>query len=1166
MVFTAARPLSDNVFRIQGHRFPLATEEQAKALNFRRAWDVVSGTTEGMPLGQPFHIPFAFTDGYGFSFAGGDGAVYEIANGFDASAAGKIKTWPKLATCEAFTDTDYRGWIYQDFTTGYMYVLRGRYAVKYAPNPTPGATWAIVEFHAFPTGFVVAGKPAVFGGVLYVPLMTVATGVLERFQALTTVSVTTTEIQTVVISGTPTGGTYTLSFNDGLTTYTTSALVFNASGAAVQAALRLLPGLQKVTVVTTGSTPNFTHTVTMTAAPSVLGTTSPPTMGHTDNTTGGTHAIANATTVAGVGDQWDRSESGIEASYFCTWVKQDVGPVLVRANANMVDSCAAAPLVAANWGGEQPAGDTTFHITAIATFRRLLYVGRPDGLFSFDETGTVINEIPAISSVVDSNNFVGMVESNGALLCPHKLGLIRYTGAAWAVVGAEEDNHFEGEHSEGWGRPVGVAPYGRQTYVTINDSFNLVSSVVSLTAQTGQGARGPFIPHMHQLGTPALEDAAIVAQRVQPLTPLSFLAFSNDSAVGANDWTNPTYAASDDGQAATCAIVGQTHYLKALGIVDPELVPPTSTIRGILVEAKKSIPSTFHTQTLTSTGDVVIPAGVTSVSIDLWGAPGADGGVAISTGGRGGHVSGTLATTPGETLHFHKTGGGTAGSSSGDSSAYVGGDAFDVRQGGDALGNRVAVAAGGGGATDNSASGANGFDGGGTTGSGSTGKYGAGGTASAGGGHGTGDAGGGNGTDGASGTGGNGGTGNNAGGGGGGSGYYGGGGGGGSSSIGGSGGGGSSYTGGLTAATNIAGASSAASATISWTAPSDVVDTVVRLVKAGTVVGSNYAATTTQWPAVAAYTPYGGLADLWGTTWTAAQVIASDFGVVLSATIASASASVEHLRVTIAYDLQSGGDTASYLAVITLDSTLATATTVVYQLPRAGQPVANDPNIDGHISTGAEFRTARRYDPSRAVLKLYTQIDCYLDLDPEGETVITPGVQIQAQVDDSGTWIPLVDQDGQSTFRTSGRKRLYFPGGSMVGRWAQLRCYVAAASASQQAIQVSVRDLAMSGYLVGTPNDVNQAVMVLLPGSQYEDGQTENRTAQAMRDELFALISPDALERQQQAITIHDPVMGRDFRAVVIGQPHIVEHRFRADQPSGYIVTMVFARTGGGQP
>lgn len=182
-----------------------------------------------------------------------------------------------------------------------------------------------------------------------------------------------------------------------------------------------------------------------------------------------------------------------------------------------------------------------------------------------------------------------------------------------------------------------------------------------------------------------------------------------------------------------------------------------------------------------------VPDAVQELILDLYGAGGSSGA--------GGRTQGTLSATPGETLEIRVggqasgrsggyNGGGDGGESSGDADDGQGGHgASDVRQGGTALSDRVAVAGGAGG---NSGGGDGGYPEG-TDGADNDGTGGTGGTQSSGG---TGA------NDGSLGTGGDGSGGyNNPGGGGGGGGYYGGGGGVKDSSVpgtGGAGGGGSS--------------------------------------------------------------------------------------------------------------------------------------------------------------------------------------------------------------------------------------------------------------------------------------------------------------------------------------------------------------------------------------
>ncbi|MCD4658312.1 MAG: choice-of-anchor D domain-containing protein [Planctomycetes bacterium] len=235
----------------------------------------------------------------------------------------------------------------------------------------------------------------------------------------------------------------------------------------------------------------------------------------------------------------------------------------------------------------------------------------------------------------------------------------------------------------------------------------------------------------------------------------------------------------------------------------------------------------------------VVPAGVTLIQVECWGA---EGETADGAGGRGGYAKGNLTVTPGETLNIYVGGknawnGGGAGSLGGGTSAGPpapgenGGGASDVRQGGTALTDRKIVAGGGGGGGGNGAGsvygpGGAGGNGGGLSGSngirGNGGTEGHGGTQTAGGAYGTGNSNCGiTGQAGVAGQLGHGGKGGNGiqgcggytggGGGGGGGGYYGGGGAGGAAAgaggawAGGGGGGGSSYIGGVSNGTTQSG-------------------------------------------------------------------------------------------------------------------------------------------------------------------------------------------------------------------------------------------------------------------------------------------------------------------------------------------------------------------------
>jgi len=109
----------------------------------------------------------------------------------------------------------------------------------------------------------------------------------------TTLKLTDIEVQTVIISGSPTGGWYSLTFtNSDGDAQTTAPISWDAGESDVQSALRLLTGLSAITVTTTGTSPNYTHTIEF------VGVKNPGQLTSTDAMTGGSPAIAHATTTA----------------------------------------------------------------------------------------------------------------------------------------------------------------------------------------------------------------------------------------------------------------------------------------------------------------------------------------------------------------------------------------------------------------------------------------------------------------------------------------------------------------------------------------------------------------------------------------------------------------------------------------------------------------------------------------------------------------------------------------------------------------------------------------------------------------------------------------------------------------------------------------------------
>ncbi len=84
----------------------------------------------------------------------------------------------------------------------------------------------------------------------------------------------------------------------------------------------------------------------------------------------------------------------------------------------------------------------------------------------------------------------------------------------------------------------------------------------------------------------------------------------------------------------------------------------------------------------------------------------------------------------------------------------------------------------------------------------------------------------------------------------------------------------------------------------------NVNDENVLLLKAGAAVGTEHASAT-NWGTSDATVTYGGSTDLWGTTWTVAQINAANFGVRLrvdnNSTSAQRIASINRIRVTVTY-------------------------------------------------------------------------------------------------------------------------------------------------------------------------------------------------------------------------------------------------------------------------
>jgi len=80
-------------------------------------------------------------------------------------------------------------------------------------------------------------------------------------------------------------------------------------------------------------------------------------------------------------------------------------------------------------------------------------------------------------------------------------------------------------------------------------------------------------------------------------------------------------------------------------------------------------------------------------------------------------------------------------------------------------------------------------------------------------------------------------------------------------------------------------------------------DYSVKLVKGGAISGNNKADTTNNWPTTDTYKSYGGSTDLWGLSWTAADINASNFGMAIACRgyAANSISYIDHIRITVYY-------------------------------------------------------------------------------------------------------------------------------------------------------------------------------------------------------------------------------------------------------------------------
>lgn len=286
-----------------------------------------------------------------------------------------------------------------------------------------------------------------------------------------------------------------------------------------------------------------------------------------------------------------------------------------------------------------------------------------------------------------------------------------------------------------------------------------------------------------------------------------------------------------------------------------------------------------------------------------------------------------------------------------------------------------------------------------------------------------------------------------------------------------------------------------------------VVDSTIKLYRGGAFVGDNKASAA-EWDATLTDVEYGGASDLWGTTFTPAQVNASDFGVGISAVVGTnAVARVSHVELEVNYSIPGVADPKTYLAVLKVAADRNTAYPAIYQLPRSGFTIANDPTLDRKISNASLF-TSRIYEPARYIEKTYRAVEFWADLDPnEGNT---PGLQVWARIDD-GTAFQLRSVTGAvATIRASGRQYLLFPPSDDArGKYFQLEFRVPALVGDQVAVALGIRNMVVRFNFRPETSEVHTMPLILgtLP-VEHTGLNTERRSPYRKLLKLISLAGP----------------------------------------------------------
>lgn len=150
------------------------------------------------------------------------------------------------------------------------------------------------------------------------------------------------------------------------------------------------------------------------------------------------------------------------------WHMGTAGKLLWRVGDNsdtakhyVVNSCATAPLTAANWSdpADYVIGKPGRNINSIAELGRWPYFGKEEGLFGADTEGNQTNALDFTRNLIASTNCSDTIRWLGTLVTVHKSGLWQHTGVSSRLIGIETlESNMSGIKG---GRYIGLATVGQ---------------------------------------------------------------------------------------------------------------------------------------------------------------------------------------------------------------------------------------------------------------------------------------------------------------------------------------------------------------------------------------------------------------------------------------------------------------------------------------------------------------------------------------------------------------------------------------------------------------------------------------------------------------------------------------------------------------------------------